>query len=97
MWTVIVEIGRVADAVEYRLSRDGGEIARIPQPVIGGVQYTFTTSEEEVLVRLAASALDAAGNESLKTMLDIPLDSTAPVAPTLRLVTATWTAAGTVG
>lgn len=93
MWTVIVEIGRVVDAAEYRLYRDGGEIARIPQPVTGGVQHTFLTSEEEVLVRLAATAVDVAGNESLRTTLDIPLDSRAPAAPTLRLVTATWTAA----
>lgn len=93
MWTVIVEIGRVADAAEYRVYRDGGEIARIPQPVTGGVQYTFPLDEEEVLVRLAASAVDAAGNESLKATLDIPLDSKAPTAPTLRLVTATWVSA----
>ena len=93
MWTVIVEIGRVADAAEYRVYRDGGEIARIPQPATGGVQYTFTTPEEEVLMRLAASAVDAAGNESLRTTLDIPLDRLGPSAPTLRLVTATWTAA----
>ena len=94
MWTLIIEIGRVADAAEYRVYRDAGEIARIPQPVTGGVQYTFQVPEEEVVLRMAVTALDAAGNESVRTTLDIPLDRLAPVAPSLRLVTATWTTVG---
>lgn len=44
------------------------------------------------MLKLGASAFDAAGNESPIAPLDVPLDATAPIPPTFRLVSATWVA-----
>ena len=91
-WNVIVEIGRVTDAAEYRLYRDGGLLTSLPQAASGGLQYAFLVMVDETVVNLEASAVDAAGNESIKTPLSFPLDSKTPAAPTLKLIAATWIA-----
>jgi hypothetical protein len=100
-WTVNVRAGvldtqgnlvRQPDAVTHRLYRDGVKIQDVTQPATGPTEFTLTVPEPEITLKLGASALDAAGNESVITALDVPLDATAPIPPVFRLVTATWVA-----
>ena len=100
-WTVKVRAGvldtqgtliRQPDAIAHRLYRDGVKIQDVAQPATGPTEFTLTVPEPEVVLKLGASALDAAGNESVVTPLDVPLDATAPIPPTFRLVSATWVA-----
>ena len=98
-WTVKVRAGlidtqgnliRQPDAVTHRLYRDGVKIQDVSQPADGPTEFTLTIPEPEIVVHLGASALDAAGNESPVTPLDLPLDSVAPAAPAFKLAIATW-------
>lgn len=93
MWTVKVTVQQSpsADVTAYRFYRDGALAGEVPKPASGDVAFTYQIPEPETTALLEASAIDAAGNESVKVGKTLPLDRLAPATPGgFSIVSVVW-------